>query len=213
MQAPDAVAPVLSYLFHRLEEALDGRPTLILLDEAWVFLDHPLFSARLRAWLKTLRKRNAAVVFATQSLADIETSSISSTLIESCPTRIFLPNERALEPQQAATYRRFGLNERQIEIVSSSRPKRDYYFTSPLGCRIFDLGLGPLALSLCGAASPEDQRLIDQCVTAAKSGAFAGDFLKARGFGWAADVLSAWPGHAHRPVDPQITAGNESEAP
>jgi len=213
MQIPDAVAPVLSYLFHRLEETLDGRPTLILLDEAWVFLDHPLFSARLRAWLKTLRKKNAAVVFATQSLADVEASSISATLIESCPTRIFLPNDRALEPQQASTYRRFGLNERQIEIISSARPKRDYYFTSPLGCRLFDLDLGPLALSLCAAASPEDQRLIDQCATAANTGTFAGDFLKARGFGWAADLLSAWPGHKNRPRDRQPCPGEEREAP
>jgi type IV secretion system protein VirB4 len=42
------VAPVLTYLFHRLEERFDGRPTLLILDEAWIFLDHPLFAARIR---------------------------------------------------------------------------------------------------------------------------------------------------------------------
>jgi type IV secretion system protein TrbE len=71
--------------------------------------------ARIREWLKTLRKKNVSVVFATQSLADIERSTIAPALIESCPTRIFLPNDRALEPQARAVYERFGLNARQAK--------------------------------------------------------------------------------------------------
>src|SRR3546814_12723013 len=82
---------------------------------------------RSKEWLKTLRKKNASVIFATQSLADIETSTIAPAIVESCPTRIFLPNERAVEPQITAIYRRFGLNDRQIEILSRATPKRDYY--------------------------------------------------------------------------------------
>ena len=89
------LAPVLTYLFHRIEARFDGRPTLLILDEAWIFLDDALFAARIREWLKTLRKKNVAVVFATQSLADIERSTIAPAIIESCPTRIFLPNDRA----------------------------------------------------------------------------------------------------------------------
>jgi len=89
-----AAAPaVLSYLFHRIEGRLDGSPTMIIIDEGWLVLDSPAFAAQLREWLKTLRKKNASVVFATQSLADIETSAIAPAIIESCPTRIFLPNE------------------------------------------------------------------------------------------------------------------------
>ncbi len=94
-----AAPAVLSYLFHRIEGRLDGSPTLIIIDEGWLVLDSPAFAAQLREWLKTLRKKNASVIFATQSLADIETSSIAPAIIESCPTRIFLPNERAIEPQ------------------------------------------------------------------------------------------------------------------
>ena len=109
-----AAPAVLSYLFHRIGRRLDGRPTLILIDEGWLALDDPMFGRQLKEWLKTLRKKNASVVFATQSLADIEGSSIAPAIIESCPTRLFLANERALEPQIAAIYRRFGLNERQI---------------------------------------------------------------------------------------------------
>jgi type IV secretory pathway VirB4 component len=75
---------------------------MIIIDEGWLALDDARPSpAQLREWLKTLRKKNASVIFATQSLADIETSAIAPAIIESCPTRIFLPNERAAEPQIA----------------------------------------------------------------------------------------------------------------
>ena len=124
MALPGLVAPVLTYLFHALEQRFDGRPTLLVLDEAWVFLDAPLFASRIREWLKTLRKKNVAVVFATQSLADIAESAIAPAIIESCPTRIFLPNPRALEPTQSEAYRRFGLNETQVRLIAEASPKR-----------------------------------------------------------------------------------------
>lgn len=188
-----AVAPVLTYLFHRLEERFSGRPTLLVLDEAWVFLDHPLFAARIREWLKVLRKRNVAVVFATQSLADIADSSIAPAIIESCPQRILLPNDRAIEPQGRAAYSRFGLNERQIELVSGATPKRHYYLQSARGNRLFELGLGPLALSLCGASDPERQKRIDGVLAEHGAGAFAHHFLVQEGLDWAAELLAAFP--------------------
>jgi type IV secretion/conjugal transfer VirB4 family ATPase len=102
MQTPAVVAPILSYLFHRLEQRFDGRPTMLFLNEAWVFFDDPLFAAKIREWLKVLRKANVSVVFATQGLADIEKSSIASALIESCPTgssyRMPLPARKVLLP-------------------------------------------------------------------------------------------------------------------
>ena len=192
MQHKALVAPVLTYLFHRLEARFDGRPSLLILDEAWTFLDEALFAARIREWLKTLRKKNVAVLFATQSLADIERSSIASVLMESCPTRIFLPNDRALEPQARSVYERFGLNARQLEILSLATPKRDYYAQSARGNRSFELGLGPVALALCGAASPDDQRLIDRCLAEGPATDFCARFLVAKGLGWAADLIAGW---------------------
>jgi uncharacterized membrane protein YbhN (UPF0104 family) len=96
-----AAPAVLAYLFHRIEARLDGSPTLLIIDEGWLALDDTGFSAQLREWLKPCAKKNASVVFATESLADIDGSSIAPAIIESCPTRLFLPNERALEPQIA----------------------------------------------------------------------------------------------------------------
>jgi type IV secretion system protein TrbE len=214
MQTKRLVLPVLTHLFHRLEARFatpsptgqGTRPTLLILDEAWVFLDDPLFAAKIREWLKTLRKKNVAVVFATQSLADIEGSTIASALIESCPTRIFLPNDRAQEPQARAVYQRFGLNDRQIEILSVATQKCDYYAQTARGNRLFELGLGPVALALAGAGSPDDQRLIDRIVAEADPSGFASAFLRAKGLPWAADLItSAAPASAPPPL-PNTTA-------
>jgi type IV secretion/conjugal transfer VirB4 family ATPase len=186
-----AAAPaVLAYLFHRIGRRLDGRPTLILIDEGWLALDDPLFGRQLKEWLKTLRKKNASVIFATQSLADIEGSAIAPAIIESCPTRIFLANERALEPQIAGVYRRFGLNDRQIEIIASATPKRDYYCQSALGNRLFDLGLGPIALAFAAASSRSDLNAISALVERHGTDGFAAAWLRHRGLGWAADLLT-----------------------
>ncbi|OJY70833.1 MAG: conjugal transfer protein TrbE [Sphingobium sp. 66-54] len=188
------VAPVLTYLFHRLEERFDGRPTLLILDEAWIFLDHPLFAARIREWLKVLRKKNVSVVFATQSLADIADSPIAPAIIESCPQRILLPNDRAIEPQSRAAYERFGLNERQIELIARATPKRHYYLQSARGNRLFELGLGPIALALCGASDSAAQKRMDAILAEHGASGFAERFLVDAGLGWAADLIADFPG-------------------
>ena len=187
-----AAAPaVLAHLFHRIEARLDGRPTMILIDEGWLALDDPDFGAQLREWLKTLRKKNASVVFATQSLADIENSPIAPAIIESCLTRLFLPNARAREPQIAAVYRRFGLNDRQIDLLAQATPKRDYYCQSRAGDRMFELGLGPVALAFCAASSAADQSAIRTVLETDGPAGFAAAWLRYRGLAWAADLLPA----------------------
>ncbi|MDR3514012.1 MAG: conjugal transfer protein TrbE [Caulobacteraceae bacterium] len=189
-----AAAPaVLTYLFHRIEGRLDGRPTLLVIDEGWLVLDDPAFAQQLREWLKTLRKKNASVVFATQSLSDIAASPIAPAIVESCPTRIFLPNERAIEPQITAVYRRFGLNDRQIEIIARAAPKRDYYCQSRRGNRLFELGLGPVALAFCAASSKADHAALERLLADHGQGGFAGAWLVQRGLGWAADLIPDLP--------------------
>jgi type IV secretion system protein VirB4 len=185
-----AAAAVLSYLFHRIEDRFDGRPTLLIIDEGWLALDDRGFAGQLREWLKTLRKKNASVVFATQSLADIDGSVIAPVIVESCPTRLFLPNERALEPQITAIYRRFGLNDRQIEILSRATPKRDYYCQSRRGNRLFELGLSDVALAFTAASAKTDQTAIAELLTDDGRERFAAAWLRRRELDWAADMLT-----------------------
>nr|WP_172690507.1 conjugal transfer protein TrbE [Rhizobium rhizogenes]ASK46576.1 conjugal transfer protein TrbE [Rhizobium rhizogenes] len=154
------LVPVLLYMFRRVEKRLTGAPSLIILDEAWLMLGHPTFRNKIREWLKVLRKANCAVVLATQSISDAERSGIIDVLKESCPTKICLPNGAAREPGMREFYERIGFNERQIEIVATALPKREYYVASPEGRRLFDMSLGPVALSFVGASGKEDLKRI-----------------------------------------------------
>lgn len=189
MHQQSAVLPVLTYLFHRLDQKFDGRPALLILDEAWLFLDNPAFAARIREWLKTLRKKNVSVIFATQGLADIVNSTIAPAIIESCPSRILLPNDRAVEPQAKAIYEAFGLNDRQIEIIGRAVPKRDYYFQSQQGNRLFELDLGPATLAFVAASTKQDHALMDELLAAHGAEEFADSWLRARSLDWAAELV------------------------
>lgn len=184
-----AAPAVLAYLFHRIEDRLDGSPTLIIIDEGWLALDDEGFAGQLREWLKTLRKKNASVVFATQSLSDIDGSATAPAIIESCQTRLLLPNERAIEPQITAIYRRFGLNDRQIEILARATPKRDYYCQSRRGNRLFELGLSEVALALCATSAKTDQAAIARILTEHGRDEFLDAWLRHRGVDWAADLI------------------------
>lgn len=158
--AKGIVAPILLYLFHRIESMLDGSPTLLLLDEAWSFLDNPLFLGKIREWLKVLRKKNAVVVFATQSLADLLGNPLLPVLQESCPTKIFLPNRAAKSSTLLPMYQGFGLVDRQIDLVQAATPKREYYVSSPDGQRLVSFAFGPLALAFCAVSDPRDVKRV-----------------------------------------------------
>ena len=115
--------PVLLYLFQRIQMSLDGTPTMIVLDEAWALIDNKIFSAKIKDWLKTLRKLNGFVVFATQSVEDAVNSSISDTLIQQTATQIFLPNPKATEPYRKA----FMLSEREFNLLKNTDPATRYF--------------------------------------------------------------------------------------
>ncbi|SEF84867.1 VirB4 family type IV secretion/conjugal transfer ATPase [Nitrosomonas ureae] len=147
--------PTLLYLFRRIERSLHGQPSAIILDEAWLMLGHPVFRAKIREWLKVMRKNNCLVLMATQSLSDAANSGILDVIVESTATKIFLPNVFARDEEASALYRRMGLNTRQIEILASAIPKQQYYTVSENGRRLYDLALGPLALALIGSTDKE----------------------------------------------------------
>lgn len=184
-----AAPAALSYLFHRIGDRLDGRPSLVIIDEGWLALKEGQFSAQLAQWLVTLRKKNASVIFATQSLAQLEKSALAIEIVDSCPTRLLLPNDRAIEPQVAKIYRQFGLNDRQIEILARATPKRDYYCQSRRGNRLFELGLSEVGVALCAASAKSDQSEIARLFAEHGSEGFLDAWLRHRGADWAADLI------------------------
>ncbi|EAJ5683702.1 conjugal transfer protein TrbE [Campylobacter lari] len=162
------IMPALLYVFNRIEKSLDGSPTLLIIDEAWMALKHPAFKDKIVDWLKVLRKANVALVMATQSLSDSAKSGILDILQEYCPTKIFLPNpeaykkgsENVLAPYDF--YKIFGLNDVQIGIITNAIQKREYYFTSPLGTRLFNLALGKINLAFTGVSDKISVKRINQ---------------------------------------------------
>ena len=184
-----AVFPTLTYIFHALDHLFDGRATLLVLDEAWKYLGHGKFAEKIKEWLKTLRRRNVSVVFATQSLADIADSSIAPALIESCPTKIYLPNPRALEPATSVHYSRFGLNDKQLNLIATATQKREYYYTSTEGNRLIDLSLGPVALTVVGSNNENDQKLMTQLEAKHGRAGFPEAFFRHKGLPEIADAL------------------------
>ena len=158
--AKKITVPTLLYLFHRIEKMLDGRPTLIPLDEAWVMIDNPQFLAVIKEWLKELRKKNGIVLFATQSLKDLQGSPLLPVLMESCPTKIFLPNGQAEKKEIRPLYEEFGLQDRQIELLANAIPKQDYYIVSEVGQRMVNFDFGPIALAFTGVSDPRDVKRV-----------------------------------------------------
>ena len=152
--------PILLYLFNRIQNALHGQPTAIVLDEAWIMLANPVFKEKIREWLKVLRKANCAVIMATQSISDAAHSGILDVINESTATKIFLPNSTAKNEKNAELYSALGLNNKQIEIVANAVPKHDYYFVSSEGARLFSLALEKLTLAFVAVSDKETIALI-----------------------------------------------------
>ena len=186
----NAIIPALGYLFYRIEQRFNGRPTLLVLDEAWLFMDHPFFAKRLRQWLKTLRKKNVYVVFATQEIEDAIKSPICSTLLSACMTKIYLPDNSATDPITFEAYAKLGLSETEIINLSKAVQKREYFYRSPKGKRMFDLELGDVALAFVGRSSASDQLFMDDLEKNHPPERWAELLLRQRNLTWAADMMA-----------------------
>lgn len=190
---PKHLVPILLYLFRRVEQRLEeGKPSLLVVEEAWITALHSLFGATLESWLRTLRKKNAAVVFVSQSVADVVNSPRRDIILESCPTKILLPNPEADSEHVRRLYEGIGLNRRQIQILATALPKRQYYVLSPLGRRLISLGLGPVALSFVGIAGRDATVQVKDHLTA-HGRRWPAAWLRGRGLDAAA---KAWIAHA-----------------
>lgn len=163
MEKPKVLLPVLEYLFHRIETEKLGKdiPTLVVLDECWVFLRHERMKAKIEEWLKVLRKANASVVFATQSLSDIEKSSIATTIKDACMTKIFLPNENALSTH-SKIYEGYNLSQVAIATIDRAYGQRQYLYNSKYGTRLFELNLSKLELAYVGAGDDISKAMIEK---------------------------------------------------
>lgn len=157
-----SISPVLLYLFHRIQNSLDGTPTMIILDEAWALIDNDVFAPKIKDWLKVFRKLNAFVIFATQSVEDATKSSISDTLVQQTATQIYLPNLKATEVYRTA----FMLSEREFQLIKTTDPGTRYFLVKQdqggVIARIDLTGMGDVIRVLSGRA--ETVILLDEII-------------------------------------------------
>jgi type IV secretion system protein VirB4 len=180
---PRAAAPATELIVHGVEVGLGKSPTFVFADEAWKLLADPVSKEWLYTGLRTFRKYNAGFIFATQSLTEVANSDYRDLLLESCYGKIFLPNSEVQGAYVREAYLKLGLTEREIEIIGSAIPQREYYFHSSLGKRKFTLDLGPIALGLCGATGIPDVALAREILAEYGPEKFLEAWLHARGLG------------------------------
>lgn len=161
-KSKNTIKPLLHYLFHQIDRRLTkGYPSLIIIEEGHAFLDG-YFGQQLETWMLEKRKQNTGIIFIDQSLAKFMQSKYANTLLDSCQTKIFLPDPIADTKPNADLYHAAGLSEKEIQILKYAIPKQDYYYTSPLGKRLINLNLGEVALSFAGVDSEQARNTIDE---------------------------------------------------
>lgn len=165
LRDPAAARLFMAHAVRRIDRLLAEVPlvpTVIYIEEAWFMLADPGFRERVRDWLKTLPKRLALVVMATQSLDDLATSPVFHAIADNVPTRIFLANRNA--PHQAQLYQgQFGLNPAQLQRVAAAEPKRQFLVVKPGQSRFIDLVLPREVVALL-RSDRHAQEVFDRCL-------------------------------------------------
>ena len=142
---PSLIEPLLFYLLHRVnEKVLDEEDTrtlkLCVMDEAWRFIQNPTLRAYVQEALKTWRKRNAAMILATQTIDDFASADLLRTVVESCPTKLLLANP-ALERTRYAEL--FQMNEMELDLLAGLMPRRQILLKRPDLTKVLTLAVDP----------------------------------------------------------------------
>ncbi len=180
MNTPTIVPSTLSYLFHIIEKKIakaDG-PSIIVLDECWLFLDNDAFRDKLREYFKVMRKQNTSIWIATQNLSDIAAKGdLLNTVNDQCLNKIYLPNINANNETNRQLYHTFGCNERQIDIIAHMTPRQDYYYCSQKGNRVFRLALRPSEAPFVTATAKTDQLQMNKIISQGQRDEFIKEWL------------------------------------
>ncbi|MBY0244296.1 MAG: hypothetical protein K2Q03_02455 [Sphingobacteriaceae bacterium] len=156
----DIVTPTLEYILYMVERSLTGAPTLILFEEMSTTFKTLILQQRCEDFLRRIAKKNAWLMLCTQQVTDILKSSIADVILDQCKTKIFLPNKSLMTNDKSyENYEQMGLNAKQIAIITSATPQREYYFTNPLGSRLINFRLSITALTFIAKNSPENLKL------------------------------------------------------
>ena len=182
LDQPAALPHAMAYIFHRLEERFDGRPTLIEIDEAWRSLDHPVMQPQVKDYLKAKAKKNVAVHLCWQEIVDASASPLWQAIQASCEMEYYLPNPVAMHTDVFPHYRAVGLQPGQIARLALARPHADYLYKTATATRMFQLRLSPLERLLCAASTQEEIARMRTLVAQGEHEALGAAWLRASGY-------------------------------
>jgi type IV secretion system protein VirB4 len=198
---PAALPHAMAYIFHRMEDAFDGRPTLVIMDEAWKLLDHPILVAKVKDYLKSKAKKNVSVMLCWQEIVDASTSPLWQAIQASCSTEIYLPNDKALNTDVLPHYRSIGLHPGQIHTLALARRHSDYLYKSATATRLFQMRLSPLERLVVAASTQEEIAALRALQAQHLSESLCAAWLRSQGYAHEADLYEtlyvrkeqAWP--------------------
>jgi type IV secretion system protein VirB4 len=204
-----ASGPATELIVHDTEAGLGDTPTIVVIDEAKWILSSRVSLPWIDRALRTFRKYNAAIVLATQSLAEIESSEVRSLLLESTAIKTFLPNRAAAGDHVRQLYAQLGLSGKEIEIIAAAIPQRDYVCTTEFGTRLFRLDLGPIGRALCASTGSNDVARARAILAESGPDLFLDAWLYIKGLGPAPKTTSP---SIHAPIEITQTNGRLSYA-
>jgi len=142
---PALLEPLLFYVLHRVTERIQDPEQaatlkLCVMDEAWRFIQHPTLRSHVLEALKTWRKRNAAMILATQTIDDFASTDLLRTVVESCPTKLLLANP-ALDRRQYADL--FQMNEMELDLLTTLIPRQQILLKRPDLAKVLTLNVDP----------------------------------------------------------------------
>lgn len=142
---PSLLEPLLFYVLHRVSERVlnpteAGTLKVCVMDEAWRLIQHPTLRAYVLEALKTWRKRNAAMVMATQTIDDFASVELLRTVVESCPTRFLLANP-SLDRRQYEEL--FQMNETELGLLSGLAPRQQVLLKRANLAKVLTLRVDP----------------------------------------------------------------------
>jgi len=135
---PSIRTPMLMYMFHMIWESLDGTNTIIAVDEAWKALQDPIFGKMIERWSRTIRKKNAVLIFATQNVQD---ASMNNALMTQCNVHLFFPNPKANAKKTHEGYQEWGLTEREIHMLTKINKPGHFLVKRPEGSVVVKMDL------------------------------------------------------------------------
>jgi type IV secretory pathway VirB4 component len=203
------MGPVMRYVLSQVDlQMTTNAPMLLLLDDAavnWMIPEgqegthtqKAKLQEKVTEWDMTARKKSVSVGFITHSLSHVFNSAMGPLLLESCPSRFFLPNRAALEEDIGKIYRRMGLTDNAIRTIAVGRPQRDvFYHAREYGQRLVSLPFGEFELDCLARNSAEDHELMEKILEREGREGFAAAWLRA--CGWEEDAYAVQQWHQRR---------------